>query len=91
MTRSARARLALATTVQTLAVVLEPADSGAAGSSESPTRTSMASTSRPRASAAVIATTVRIPVPISWVPTSTIARRSGVRVTRQSAGPSWVG
>ena len=93
--RSRTVSQATATTEQTLAVELEPADMGAAGRLLSPVWTVMASMGRPRRSLAVMAMTVRMPVPISWVPVSTVAwswpGEDSVRVRRQSAGPTWVG
>ena len=78
-------------TEQTLAVVIEPPETGAGGHVVSPSITETFSTGTPRCSAAVWAATVVMPLPISCVAVSTRTVPSGRRRTRALAGPIWVG
>ena len=82
---------AFITTEQQLAVWLEPPATGEGGSALSPVSTVTADTGMPSRSAAICATTVRTPVPISWAAISTWALPFACNCTRAVAAPRWVG
>jgi hypothetical protein len=74
-----------------LAVWLEPAARAAGGRRVSPPSTSTRSTGTPSRSAAVIASTVKAPVPMSWAAISTSAWPSGRSVTRAAVAAMLLG